>query len=95
MRHSSASPFGSNRINRTIARPKANSRSDAMLSPNPLSAGIFIMESVAKRKTSLSPVMKIAPKMEPGMLPRPPIMTMAIYSTESPRVKGSVDMLFM
>ena len=55
----------------------------------------FISSPVVYLKISLRMVMNVAPKIAPGIFPIPPIMTMAINSTESPRLNGSVVMLTM
>ena len=74
---------------------KTNSLSGAIFKPQLAIVGTFINTPVKNRKNSLSSVINVAPKMAPGILPMPPIMTIAIYSTESPRLKGSVVMLTM
>ena len=53
----------------------------------------FMKYCVAPLITSFSRVMKTAPKMEPGMLPNPPMMIMAMYSMDRSRPKGSGVML--
>ena len=78
-----------------MASPKTNSLSGAMFKPKLAIAGTFINTPVKNRKNSLSRVINVAPKMAPGILPMPPMITIAIYSTESPRLNGSVVMLTM
>jgi hypothetical protein len=95
IRHISAKPFGSININNTMASPKTNSRSGAMFKPKLAIASTFINTPVRYRNNSFSSVINVAPKMAPGILPIPPMITIAIYSTESPRLNGSVVMLTM
>ena len=81
-------------INRTIARPKTNSLRGAMVMPKPV-APIFMRYSVAWLNTSSSMTIKIAPNTEPGILPRPPMMIMAINIMDNHKLKGSGVMLIM
>ena len=82
-------------INRTIARPKTNSRRGATVMANSGEAPTFIRNAVALLNTSFRTTIKIAPKMEPGMLPSPPMIIMAINSMDSPKLKGSGVILFV
>src|SRR2546429_6451235 len=70
-----ASPCGSYIRKKMTARPKTMSRAEAM-SPNP--CGYTLVRDVAVSfRTSGSRVMKTAPRIDPRMLPIPPVMTLA------------------
>jgi hypothetical protein len=86
IRHTSASPLGSKMMKSTMANPKMNSRRGAIWRATLLREPIFIKNSVALLNISFKTVMKIAPKTAPGILPRPPMIIIAIYSTERKRV---------
>ena len=72
-----------------MVRPKTNSRRGAMVMATPVDAPIFIRYSVAWLNTSSSKTIKIAPNTEPGMLPKPPIMIIAINTIDNHKLKGS------
>jgi hypothetical protein len=89
IRHTSASPRGSKRIKRIMDVPKKNSLKGATFKPDSVITPIFIIIPVSHRKISFKKVIKTAPYMEPEILPNPPMITIAMYSTERPRVNGS------
>ena len=77
----------------TIASPKASSLKGANVSPIPFRVSMFMRISVTRRRISLSEIINVAPNIDPGMLPSPPIITMARYSTDNHSVNGSAVML--
>ena len=95
IRQTSASPRGSMRMKRTMAVPKKNSLKGATFKPDSVITPMFIIIPVSQRRISFRKVMKTAPYMEPEILPKPPIITMAMYSTERPRLNGSEVILTM
>jgi len=78
-----------------MTRPNTNSRSGAMVMATPVDAPTFMKYCVILLNISFNETIKIAPKTEPGMLPRPPMIIMAINSMDSQRLKGSGVILIM
>jgi len=78
-----------------MAKPYMNSLSGAIVIAPPIDGLIFMRNSVRLLNISLNVIMKIVPKTEPGMLPSPPMMIMAMYSMDSHKLNGSGVMLII